>query len=159
MAFTPQLRRIMRLNFLGLCRAACLISTRSVGDDGDSLRLTTHSATRHERLTFQAELRRYAHPVSTSLAKCLCLRRSGRIARVKTQFGRLNTLKINSLLKFVRRTNIFVLLNMRISPWALPPLTWTAGKPAVFFYFFFPSAGWRICAGSVAQCGHYATAG
>jgi hypothetical protein len=141
MAFTPQLRRIMRLNFLGLCRAACLISTRSVGDDGDSLRLTTHSATRHERLTFQAELRRYAHPVSTSLAKCLCLRRSGRIARVKTQFGRLNTLKINSLLKFVRRTIIFVLLNMRISPWALPPLTWTAGKPAVFFYFSFLQQG------------------
>ena len=113
----------------------------SVGDGGDSLRLTTHSATRHERLTFQAELRRYAHPASTSLAKCLCLRRSGSDRARQNQFGRLNTLKIKSLLKFVRRTNIFVLLNMRISPWALPPLTWTAGKPAVFFYFFFPSIG------------------
>ena len=44
--------------FSGFMPRSLSVSTRSVGDDGDSLRLTTHSATRHERLTFQAELRR-----------------------------------------------------------------------------------------------------
>lgn len=120
--------------FSGLCGAACPISTRPVGDDGDSPRLTTHSATRHEGLTFRAELRRRRPPcVRIADGNASFASSKGQIARPKTQFGRLNALKIRSLLKFVRRTNILVLLNMRISPWALPPLTWAAGKPAVFF--------------------------
>lgn len=131
----------MRLNFSGLCRAACLISTLPSATAG--IRFDSPHI---------AQLAMNVLPFRRNCAATLILRPhrwqnapvsgdQGRIARVKTQFGRLNTLKIKSLLKFVRRTNILVLLNMRISPWALPPLTWAAGKPAVFFYFFFPPAG------------------